>query len=185
VLRHADGELEPDALVPREERQKPVGGSRAEDLDPAPRLEIAERAHEIGAGGLEQVPKPREPVTPVAHERQEVRLGRGDVERGLVAGLEPLGDERLELVNEDRAGELVGEHRREADGDGRRDVLVVERAQRLEQRQVGVERGFAEPVAAVRPAPMVEDPREVAMEHQHEVHLGSGQARGPRATARR
>ena len=57
-------------------------------------------------------------------------------------------------------------------------------AQRLEQRQVGVERRLAEPVAAVRPAPVIEHVRQVAVQREDEVHRGRVTGRSPTAPAR-
>src|SRR2546430_11928889 len=54
-----------------------------------------------------------------------------------------LVEERLELLGERRARQLIGEHRREADRHGRRDVLLRQLLQLLDQREIGVERGLA------------------------------------------
>ena len=160
VLRGADGELQPDALVAREQRQEAVGRGRADDLDPAGRLERAERGDEIAVDGVEQRAEPAAAAparTPPA--AAGALAGLGERRGRLGAGREPLVEERLHLADERRAGELVGEHRREADRHRGRRLLVAEPAERLEQRQVGVERGLADPVASVRPAPVVEHVR--------------------------
>src|SRR5256886_12237596 len=94
--------------------------------------------------------KTAKPGLPVAHERQQGRVARRR-ERGrrfLARGL-ALVEERLELLGERRARELIGEHRREADRHGRRDVLLRQLLQLLDQREIGVERGLAQPVADV------------------------------------
>jgi hypothetical protein len=185
VLGDPDGELEPDALVPRQQRKKPVGGGGAEDLDSSPRFLLPEGADEVAPRGAEEIAHPGEAIAPEAHQREEPRLLGGEIGRRLVAGFEALGQEGFQLLHEDGAGELVREDRREADGHRRGDPLLLERLERLEQREVGVERGFAQPVASVGPPPVVQHPRQMAVQHEDEVHLGSGQARGPRATTRR
>src|SRR4029078_8072866 len=55
--------------------------------------------------------------------------------------------------------------------DRRRDVRAVERAQLLDQWQIRVDRGFADPVAPMRPAPVVQHVREMTVEHDDEVEL--------------
>ena len=47
MLRLAESELQPDALVPRQERQKPVGGRGGDQLDAALLLEVTERPGEV------------------------------------------------------------------------------------------------------------------------------------------
>jgi len=69
--------------------------------------------------------------------------------------------------------QLIPEDRRDADRHGSGHALVLEAAQRLDQRQVRVERGFRQPDAAVRPAPMVEHPGKVTMQCENEVHRSS------------
>jgi hypothetical protein len=65
--------------------------------------------------------------------------------------------------------QLVREHRRDADRDGRRHPVALQLPQLLQEWQVGLDRGFGEPVAAVGPAPVVEHPRQVAVQGEHEV----------------
>src|SRR5215217_1723688 len=49
MLRDPYRKLEPDTLVPREQRQVTVGGGRANDLDLARRLQGAERRDEVSS----------------------------------------------------------------------------------------------------------------------------------------
>jgi hypothetical protein len=78
-----------------------------------------------------------------------------------------------------------GPHRREPDRDRRGDVPVGELAQPLEQRQVGIDGGFAQPVAAVRPAAVIQDIGQVAVQREDRVHCVPGQAAIDRAVSAR
>jgi hypothetical protein len=174
MLRSADGELEPDALVAREERQEPVGRGRADDLDPARRLEGAERADQIAVDVVEQLPQPAEPFPPEGHLREQVRLtGLGQRGRRRVTRRQPLLEEGVHLAHEHGARELIGQHRREPDGHRSRGLLGAQGAQGFEQRQVGVDRRLADPVAPVRPAAVVQHVGEMTVEREHEVHWRS------------
>ena len=66
--------------------------------------------------------------------------------------------------------ELIGEHRRDAERHGGRDAISLERLERFDQRQVTVERGFAQPHTPVRPAAMVQDVGQMTVECQDEIH---------------
>ncbi len=105
--RSPDRELEPDALVPREQRQEPVGRRRADDLDPPRRLAAQRNAPmRSPPSSLEQ------PAQPVHASPPEARPAAGGVPsplaarvaRGLVAGHEPLVEEGLQLGREIRDG---------------------------------------------------------------------------------
>src|SRR5688500_5409838 len=112
--------------------------------------------------------------------------GGRELSRRIGARLEPLVEVQLELAVKGGTRELVGEHRRESDRDGRRHVGVVERAERLEERQVGVDRRLADPVAAVWPTTVIQHVREMAVEREDEIDAGFAHARsGAAASTRR
>src|SRR5256885_11717573 len=91
--------------------------------------------------------------------------------------LEPALHVRFEFADERRMGELVREYRGDAERYRRRNALFLERLQRLDQRQIAVERGFAEPHAPVRPAAVMEDVRQMTVERQDEIHGGPNDGR--------
>src|SRR6185295_17174474 len=68
--------------------------------------------------------------------------------------------------------ELIREDRRDAERDRGRDLFFFELLERLDQGQVAVERALAEPHAAVRPAPVVQHVREVAVQGENKIHHG-------------
>ena len=68
---------------------------------------------------------------------------------------------------------------------GAGDAVVAERVERLEQRQVGVERRLAEPVAAVRPAAVVQDLGQVAVQREDEIHQAAASGARRASDARR
>src|SRR6266516_153331 len=80
----------------------------------------------------------------------------------------------LELAHERGMGELIREHRRDAECDRRRDVLALERLQRFDQGEIAVQRSLAQPYAAVRPAAVVQDVRKVTVQRENEIHRGRG-----------
>ena len=146
-------------------------GGRADDLQQATRLKTPERGHEITIHGSEQVPQPFQARAPVLHQRQQRLIaGRGERRRSLPARRQPLLEERLQLVAEHRIGELVGENRREADRHGRCNAFALERLQLFEERQVGIDRRLAQPIATVWPAAVIQDVGKVAMQRENEVH---------------
>ena len=112
-----------------------------------------------------------QPIAPVPRQGDEMFvIGAGDRVRGFTTRDDPLLEVRLQLSRESRRHELVRQNRRKADGHGSGRTFRRELAQRLEQRQVGIDRRFAQPVAAVRPTPMVQDIREVTVQPEDEIH---------------
>ena len=96
-------------------------------------------------------------------------------------------EEGFELLCECRARELVREHRREADRHRRARVVGGGREllQLLEQGEVAIERRFAQPVAAVRPPPVIQHVRQMAVQREDEIHRSRGQPAGERAASAR
>src|SRR3989442_15749434 len=91
--------------------------------------------------------------------------------------LEPALHVRFELTHEGWVRELIGEDGRDAEGDGGRDALLLERVQRFDQRQVAIERGLTQPHAAVWPAAVMQNVRQVTVEGQDEIHGGPSDGR--------
>jgi len=84
--------------------------------------------------------------------------------------LEPALHVRFEFTHERWMRELIGEYGRDAERHRGRDALFLERLQRFDQRQVAVERGLAQPHAAVWPAAVMQDVRQMTVECQDEIH---------------
>jgi len=160
VLVLAHRELQPDAFVPAEQRQVAVRGRRSDDLETTLFLQAAKRGDEIGVDSPEQRPEPGEPRPPVVYERHECAIaGCRERSRGLVAGGQALGEERLHFAGEGGAGQLVREHRREADRQRGRGPLGGQFLEPLQEGEIRIHRGLAQPVAAVGPAAVIEDVR--------------------------
>jgi hypothetical protein len=171
VLAPTDIELELDALVAREQRQKPVRRRGPDDLDPATRLEVAEYGNDVAVDRPEERAQAREALAPVVDERNEMRVaGLLERRRRFVAVVEALLEVQLELSAKRVARQLIREHGREPDGHGRGDAFRIERPERLDEREIRIDRRLGDPVAAVRPASVIQDVREVAMEREDEVH---------------
>src|SRR5207244_3824969 len=77
---------------------------------------------------------------------------------------------RLHLLREGRAGQLIRENRSESNGQRRWRALGGQLLYPLQEGEIGVERGLAQPVAAVGPAAVIEDVREVTVEREDELH---------------
>ncbi len=186
VLGPVDGELQADALVAGEEREEAVRGGGGDELEPSRALERAEGRDDVAPDLVEAPTEPPQALAPEVHQRQQVPLAGGG-ERGgrLVASEEALGEERLHLRDERRACQLVGEHRRDADGDRGGDSVGLEPAELFDQGDVGVERGLAEPVAAVGPAAVVQDVGQMTVQRENEVHRGVAYPIAAWAMARR
>ena len=178
MLGPSQRELKPDALVAREQREKAVGRGGGDRLDASAVLQSPERGHDVAADVVEQPMQARQALAPELHQRQEIAFARR-VERalGFVAGEEPLAEERLHLADEGRARELIGQHGRDAQGERRGDALGLQRAELLDQRKVGIERGLAEPVTAMGPAAVVEHPGQVTVQGEDEVHRSATASR--------
>jgi len=171
VLGAADRELEPDALVACEQGEEPVGRGRGDGLDPPAFLQRSNGRDDVATEVVKEPVQAGQPRTPELHPRDQMLLDRrGQRHPGLVAGHEPLGEEGLHLADEGRTHQLIREDRRDTDGEWRRHALGLQSAQLLDQRQVSVEGGLAEPIAAVRPAAVVEDPGQVTVQREDEVH---------------
>ena len=168
VLVLAHRELQPDAFVPAEEREVAVRGGGPDDLETTLLLEPAKGGDEICVDSPEQLPQAIESRPPEFHQRAERR-------RGFVAGSQTLAEELLHLAGEGGARQLVRQHRRESDRHGGRRLLGGQLLEPLQQGEIRVERGLAQPVAAVGPAAVIEDVREVTVERENELHRVPGQ----------
>ncbi len=171
MLRARHGELQPDALVARQQRQIPVRRGARHHFDVARGLEPREGRDQIAPLLMEPGQQSPEPRLPEVHQRQERAVARlRKLAPSLVAGGQPLRDVGLELRSEERIGELVGQDRRDGDGERRPHAARGQLGHLLDQREVGVERRLAQPVAAVRPAAVAQDVREVAVQREDEIH---------------
>ena len=77
MLRDSYRKLEPDTLVPGEQRQVPVSSGRPYDLDLARRLQSAKCGDEVSSDVCEQPAEPGETTSPELDQRQEVIVTRG------------------------------------------------------------------------------------------------------------
>src|SRR2546429_6565954 len=176
VLVLAHRQLQPDALVAGEERQVPVRGRGPDDLEATLLLETAEGGYQVLVDLPEQRLQTREPRPPEIHQRQQRLVARGRQRRRcLVAGGEALREERFHLACEGGADQLIRQHRSEADRQRRRRSLGGQLLQPLQQREIRVQRRLAQPVAAVRPATVIQDVRKMTVEREDELHRVPGQ----------
>ena len=86
-----------------------------------------------------------------------------------MACLDSLFEKSLHFGDEHRARELIREHGGEADGNGGRYGISRQATQDFQERQIGIESGLTDPVAAVRPAPMVQDVRQMTVQREDEI----------------
>ena len=89
---------------------------------------------------------------------------------GFITRLEPLIQELPQLGLKNRTCELVRENRRYTECNRRGDLFCGECLKRIDQRQVRVYRRLRYPVAAVRPATVVQHVWKVTVKSEYEVH---------------
>ena len=78
---------------------------------------------------------------------------------GVSAGVQPDVEKGLQFFLQQRTGELFAQHGRETQGHSGRDPALAQSPQGAQQREVTLDDGFAQPVAAVRPAAMPQNER--------------------------
>ena len=169
----ADGELEPDALVAREQREEAVRGRRADDLEPARGLERAERGDRgRRSTAWNSSRQPEQPVAPELDQREQVRCRRCRPARPAPRRTPRAAGRRRPPSRATKVGlaSWLASTGVKPIVTGAGDRLGRQAAERLEQRQIGVERRFADPVAAVRPAAVVQHVGQVAVQREDEVH---------------
>ncbi len=172
VLVEAHFELQLDALVPRQQRQETVGRRRAHQLDPPRFLQLPERTHYVAVNRAPQRAEPGDPVLPERGYRLQFAVTRRvERARGFGASGEPLVEVILHLRLEDGRRKLVGQDGRHADGHRGGNAIGPEGAEHFQQWQVGIERALGDPVAAVRPAAVVQHVGQVTVQCQDEVHV--------------
>src|SRR2546421_7319523 len=139
-------------------------------------LQAAKGGDEISVDSPEQLAGGGERGPPVVHEWHERPIA-GRLQRGgrFVAGSQPLREERLQFAAEGGARKLVRQHRRESDRQRGGRPFGGQLLEPLQEREVGVQRGLAQPVAAVGPAAVIEDVRQMTVEREDELHRVPGQ----------
>ncbi len=145
-------------------------GATGDDFDRPVFLEASEardqvgpaRAHEIlEAGAVEALPARGEC-------RERGFAGAREVRAVVHGGADLLIEVSGELGVKVGMCELFAQHRREAERNPERSAASGALVQNAPQRQVGFGRRLVEPVDAVRPAAVVEHPRQVGVEHERE-----------------
>src|SRR5213078_5214584 len=156
----------------------------ADDLEATLLLEPAKGGDEICVDSPEQLPQTGEPRPPVVYEWHERPIAGRLQRRGrFVAGGQPLREERLQFAGEGGARKLVRQHRRESDRQRGRRPFGGQLLEPLQEREVGVQRGLAQPVAAVGPAAVIEDVRQMTVEREDELHRVPGQVEADRTAS--
>ena len=166
ALVRLDGraQLHVDRLVAREQGEIAVGGGAGDDLDVAAALQLGEGARDVAADAAVQLPHPLVVLFPEVAECEVLRRA------GVLELLAPLGARaphvlvvERELFLELRRGQLLGEHGGEVQRPLRRDAVADESVGHLEQGEIALESGLGEPVAAVRPATVVDHHRKMSV----------------------
>ena len=165
----AGADLGEDALVGAEQRQVAVGGAGGDEADEAGGLEAAEAGDEVAVERVEVFEGLGEEVLPVAGEVSEVLIARLP-EVGLVfaGGADLAAEIAGELAAEGWVGELFEEDGREAEVAVQGEAVALEVGEDAEERQVGLGGGIVEPLGAVGPGAVVDDPGEMGVEGERE-----------------
>ncbi len=161
------------ALVGAKQRQVTVGGAAGDDLDEALVVEVAEAFDDVAVESFEVMQGVREIFLPEAGELGVVEFADGE-EVGLVfAGGQDLAVEIAREVGfEDGVGELLKEDGREVEAAVEGDAIALEVAEDAEERKVSFGSGFVEPLDAMGPGAVVDDPGKVGMEREGEEASG-------------
>src|SRR5688572_18498971 len=88
-----------------------------------------------------------------------------------VARFESLLKELSQLALENRTRQLIRQNRRDADSNRRGDFLLRECLEGIDQRQVSIDCRFRDPVAAVRPATVIQHVGQVTVKRENEIHI--------------
>ena len=162
-------ELEVDRLLAGEERQVTVGRRARKQLEVAAALEVREGAEEVAVEASVQLPHLLVKLLPEGRERYDRPVSL-PLELGPAVGARAaeVVSVELELALVLGRGELLGEDGRDADRPLRGDAVGHQAPDGPEQRQVAFEGGLAEPVAPVRPPPVVDHHRQVRVQDQRE-----------------
>lgn len=169
-------DLQPHARVGRQQRQHRVRRRRGPGG-------VADEGVQQPAGAL-QLARPRERALVVAGG--PLQLGRPVVvaARPAAVGVEPVSDpadvaqEGGEAVDHARRRELVGEHRRQREGD-----LLAARVEQLQQRQVAGRERLPQPLLAERPGAVALDVGHVRVEDERQLAAVAGGSHQGRQTA--
>ena len=179
VLVPSHHQLQSDALVTGEQREIAVRRRRADDLQLSAVLEATEGGQDVRVHRVKQASEAAKPGLPELHQGQERAVTRrGERGRRLFARGLTLVEEGLELLREGGTRELVRQHGREADRHRRGRALEGQALQLLEQRKVGIDGGFAQPVAAVRPPSVMQHVRQMTVQRENEIHRARSARRG-------
>ena len=159
--------------VSRQQRQIAVRCGAGGDLDVALILQRAKGGEEVAVEPiLERGQNSRVPVVIEARQVPHDRIA------GLLETLDVLGRARRafrgipdEVVDDERIGELLGEHRRDPDREPERDAFVAQIEQGAEQRHVGLCGCLVDPFFTVWPHSCLAGVREMAMQHEGECAI--------------
>jgi hypothetical protein len=145
-----------------------VGGGTGGNLDEPIILQGAEGTEQIAAESvLERREHPRVPVVIEASQIAKCLIARPLEAVHILRGLGgPFGGVGNEVLDDQRVSELLGQDRRDADGQSEWHALLAQVVKRIEQRDIGLGNGLMDPLLAVRPHPCLSGIREMAMQHE-------------------
>ncbi len=173
-------DLGANALVGAEERHVAVGGAAGDDLDQAGIVEVAKAFDDVAVEGLEVGEGVGEIFLPEAGELGVVEFADGEEVGFIFAGGEDLALEIAgEVGLEDGVGKLLEEDGGEIEAAVEGDAVALKIAEDAEERKVGFGGGFVEPLNAMRPGAVIDDPGQVGMEGEGEE---AGGLAGPDAS---
>jgi hypothetical protein len=166
-------DLVANARVFFEQGEITVGCGGSQDLDLAAILEPAETLDEVPVEALMKVVvEGAIPVAPIESQGQERISGFSERILVTVGDINFHPQVSIEAPQECRVFELGHEDRRKTDVDPGRSAFIGQALEHPEKRKVGFSRRLVKPVHAMRPAPMVQDVGDVAVENEREVPIG-------------
>ena len=163
---HADCHLRAHHLIVERERHVVVRRVAGQDLDLVLAEAGGEFADDVAVDPLEVREAIAVPILPSLGEVNQVRLA---VAREFVRVPRGAGDALVEVNDEAglerRVGELFEQHGRQADRQRAAALVERDRADHVEERQVRLGRRLVEPDLAVRLDAVIQDVRQVAVQH--------------------
>jgi len=158
-----------------------VGSAASNDFDQAGVVEVTEAFDDVAIEGLEVGEGVREIFLPEAGELGVMKFANGQEVGFVLAGGQDLAIEiAWEVCLEDWMGELFEEDGGEIEAAVEGDAVALEIAEDAEERKVGFGGGLVEPLDAMGPGAVIDDPGKMGMEGEREeacwltVGMGAG-----------
>src|SRR5579859_1403384 len=170
VRLHSGFDLRADRSVSSQQRKIAVRGAASDDLDGAAVIKTLKAANDVGAKIVKMAQRAFVEALPEARDLHHVALAlQAEVFRVLVRGFNLAQQIFGEFVLKNRMRELLQQNRREIYVRLERQPLLLQFGENPQQWQVGLRRGFVQPLHAVRPGAVIHYVWKVRMQRKRHV----------------